>query len=216
MTKYLILPQLNNSRFRKKKKGKKERKKQKSEKNPIRDFDLYVFFFDSLVSRYNHRGYRSWNDFLRHVLLVYRGFPIGDWKGEAGREKLLFFRNGRFRPGNCRSREQEKSQVEKCEVLFVDRIKGKGEAEREREREVEMETKLMKKKKGKKWKKFFPSCAHVRFERGRIQHSRVPFSSGVALRCHTFPTLDVETYTFAPVHIVVCLQRSRERKQPRG
>ena len=79
-----------------------------------------------------------------------------------------------------------------------------------------METKLMKKKKGKKWKKFFPSCAHVRFERGRIQHSRVPFSSGVALRCHTFPTLDVETYTFAPVHIVVCLQRSRERKQPRG
>lgn len=74
----------------------------------------------------------------------------------------------------------------------------------------------MKKKKGKKWKKFFPSCAHVRFERGRIQHSRVPFSSGVALRCHTFPTLDVETYTFAPVHIVVCLQRSRERKQPRG
>ena len=90
------------------------------------------------------------------------------------------------------------------------------EREKQREKEVEMETKLMKKKKGKKWKKFFPSCAHVRFERGRIQHSRVPFSSGVALRCHTFPTLDVETYTFAPVHIVVCLQRSRERKQPRG
>lgn len=52
--------------------------------------------------------------------------------------------------------------------------------------------------------KIFPSCVHVRFERGRIQHSRVPFSSGVALRCHTFSTLDAETYTFAPVHIVVC------------
>lgn len=64
--------------------------------------------------------------------------------------------------------------------------------------------------------KIFPSCVHVRFERGRIQHSRVPFSSGVALRCHTFSTLDAETYTFAPVHIVVCLQRLRERKQPRG
>lgn len=64
--------------------------------------------------------------------------------------------------------------------------------------------------------KIFPSCVHVRFERGRIQHSRVPFSSGVTLRCHTFSTLDAETYTFAPVHIVVCLQRLRERKQPRG
>lgn len=85
---------------------------------------------------------------------MYRGFPIGDWKGPVAKN-YYFFRNGRSgRPGNCRLRKQEKSPRGKCprEVSLVDRIKGK---ETGREIEMEIETKLMKKKKEKKMGKNF-------------------------------------------------------------
>lgn len=136
---------------------------------------------------------------------VYRGFPIGRDRSR----KIIIFPKREIRPGNCRLRKQEKSR--NVRVKFCSWIELKERKQRDGDRD-----KINEKKKRRKMEKIFPSCVHVRFERGRIQHSRVPFSSGVALRCHTFSTLDAETYTFAPVHIVVCLQRLRERKQPRG
>lgn len=134
------------SSFREKKK--KERKKQKSEKNPIRDFDLYVFFFSFFSVRLFHvtiTGAIDRGMIFCATFSVYRGFPIGRDRSR----KIIIFPKREIRPGNCRLRKQEKSRNVRVKFCSWIELKERKQGDGDRD-------KINEKKKGERWKKFFP------------------------------------------------------------